>query len=492
MNKMKMKKFLGILVIAFVGGAVALGLNHFFFKSEKAPQSFEEQQKVHFTNQKLITDNAGIDFVAVSERATPTVVHIKTEMEVSGTQNRPDMFDPFGFFDDPRFQQNVPRQASGSGVIIMNNGYIATNNHVIENATKIEVILNDKRSYDAELVGRDPETDLALLKIEEENLPFLSFGNSDDLKVGEWVIAVGNPFNLTSTVTAGIVSAKGRNINLLRQNSEYAIENFIQTDAAVNPGNSGGALVNTRGELIGINTAIASQTGSYSGYSFAVPVNIAKKVLDDLRKYGEVKRAILGVRIQDITAELAAEKGIKEIEGVYIPDVVEGGAADKAGVKADDVILAVDGDKVNKASELQEKISQYHPGDDVTITIKRDGSKIDKTVKLLSKEGDKEITMTTDRDEKKVLGGTFENLGHDEKIDLKIRNGVRVKKIKDGPLREKGVPEGFVITMIDKQRVYTTKDVEKILENKTGSVLIDGVMPNGKEESYAIRIEEEN
>jgi S1-C subfamily serine protease len=307
--------------------------------------------------------------------------------------------------------------------------------------------------------------------------------------VGEWVIAVGNPFNLTSTVTAGIVSAKGRNINLLRQNSEYAIENFIQTDAAVNPGNSGGALVNTQGELIGINTAIASRTGSYAGYSFAVPVNIAKKVLDDLKKYGEVKRAILGVRIQDITAELAAEKGFDKIEGVYIPDVVEGSAADKAGIKADDVILAIDGEKVNKASELQEEISKYHPGDEVVVSIRRDGKEIEKEVKLLSKDGKKEISMEPNRDSKELLGATFENLGHQEKMELKIRNGVRIKSLNKGPLKEKSIPEGFVITMIDKQRVYTTKDVEKILQDKTGSVLIDGVLPDGTEESYAIRID---
>lgn len=485
---MKMKKILGILGIAFAGGAMALGLNQLFSGKEAVPQTFEEQQKVHFTNQEEITDQPGVNFVAVSEQATPTVVHIKTTIE-SKAGEMGDVFDPFGFFDDPRFKQNRPQQGSGSGVIIMNNGYIATNNHVIENASKIEVILNDKRSYDAELVGRDPETDLALLKIEEENLPFLRFGNSDDLKVGEWVIAVGNPFNLTSTVTAGIVSAKGRNINLLRQNSEYAIENFIQTDAAVNPGNSGGALVNTQGELIGINTAIASRTGSYAGYSFAVPVNIAKKVLDDLKKYGEVKRAILGVRIQDITAELAAEKGFDKIEGVYIPDVVEGSAADKAGIKTDDVILAIDGEKVNKASELQEEISKYHPGDEVVVSIRRDGKELEKEVKLLSKDGKKEISMEPNRDSKELLGATFENLGHQEKMELKIRNGVRIKSLSKGPLKDKSIPEGFVITMIDKQRVYTTKDVEKILEDKTGSVLIDGVMPDGTEESYAIRID---
>ncbi len=484
-----MKKVLGILAIAFVGGAVALGLNHYFFKQEAIPQTFEEQQKVHFTNQQEVKDNVGFDFVSVSEHATPTVVHIKTTM-AAAQSDMPEIYDPFGFFDDPRFRQrNQPRQGSGSGVIIMNNGYIATNNHVIEDATKIEVILNDKRSYDAELVGRDPETDLALLKIEENELPFLNFGNSDNLKVGEWVIAVGNPFNLTSTVTAGIVSAKGRNINLLRQNSEYAIENFIQTDAAVNPGNSGGALVNTRGELIGVNTAIASQTGSYAGYSFAVPVNIAKKILDDLRKYGEVKRAILGVRIQDITADLAADKGIKEIEGVYIPEVVSNGAADKAGIKADDIILKIDGEAVNKASELQEEISKYHPGDDVMVTLRRDGKLIEKQVKLLSKDGKKEISIETDREEKVALGATFENLGHQEKMDLEVRNGVRIKKLKSGPLKDKDVPEGFVITKIDKQPVYTTKDAVSLLEGKSGSVLIDGVHSNGEEDSFAIRIE---
>ncbi len=485
---MKIKKVLGVLLIAIVGGAMALGLNQAFFSQKSKPQSFEEQQKVQFTNQEKIADQPGTNFVAVSEHATPTVVHIKTEIQSQSSGEMGEMFDPFGFFNDPRFKNNQPRQGSGSGVIIMDNGYIVTNNHVIENASKIEVILNDKRSYDAELVGRDPETDLALLKIEEKELPFLGFGNSDDLKVGEWVIAVGNPFNLTSTVTAGIVSAKGRNINLLRQNSEYAIENFIQTDAAVNPGNSGGALVNTQGELIGINTAIASQTGSYAGYSFAVPVNIAKKVLDDLRKYGEVKRAILGVRIQDITADLAADKGIENIKGVFIPEVVDGGAAEKAGVKEEDIIIRIDGEEVNKASELQEEISKYHPGDDVTVTLLRDGKQIEKTVKLLSKDGKKEISTETVREEASALGGKFENLGHTEKMELKVRNGVRIKSIGKGPLKDKGIPEGFVITMIDKQRVYTTKDVMKVLEGKTGSILIDGITEDGDEESYAVRI----
>lgn len=482
-----MKRLLGIFAIAMLGGVVALSVNNYFFTSSSEPQSIEEKQQVRFTNQELI-ENAQSDFVEVASRATPTVVHIKTTVET--VSNQGEMFDPFGFFDSPNL--NMPRQGSGSGVLITGDGYIATNNHVIDGAGKIEVILNDKRSYDAELIGRDPETDLALLKIEEEKLPFLSFGNSDDVHIGQWVIAVGNPFNLTSTVTAGIVSAKGRNINLLRQNGgEYAIENFIQTDAAVNPGNSGGALVNTQGELIGINTAIASRTGSYAGYSFAVPVNIAKKILDDLLKYGEVKRAILGVRIQDITAELADELGIKEIEGVYIPDVIEDGAADEAGIKKGDVILSIDDQKINKASELQEEISKYYPGDKVSVTLRRDNKTIEKKVQLKSKDGSTKIVTGVKREEKEALGGVFENLSRDEKLELKVRNGVRVAEVKKGPLREKGIPEGFVITHIDKNRVYTTSDVIKSLENKKGTVLIEGVMQDGDEEAFALRIDED-
>lgn len=483
-----MKRVLGIFAIAIFGGLVALGMNHYFFSDRSNPGSIEAMQ-TQFARQDMVSDHPGFDFVNVSERATPTVVHIKTTMQASRQSNKPEMFDPFGFFNDPRFQQQMPQEASGSGVIITNNGYIATNNHVIENASKIEVILDDKRTYEAELVGRDPETDLALLKIEEKNLLFLPFGNSDDLKVGEWVIAVGNPFNLTSTVTAGIVSAKGRNINLLRQNSEYAIENFIQTDAAVNPGNSGGALVNTRGELVGINTAIASQTGSYAGYSFAVPVNIAKKVLDDLLKYGEVKRAILGVRIQDVTAELAQENGIKEIKGVFIPEIIEDGAADKGGIKAGDVIMKINDREVNKASELQEQISKFHPGDKVTLTVNRKGEVIEKVITLLSREGKKEMSTEVSRESKTAIGGTFENLSREEKLELKVRNGVKIAKIGNGPLKDKNIPEGFVITQIDKQSVFTTQDVVKALESKKGSVLLDGVLPGGKEESFAIRIE---
>ncbi|MDX5321781.1 MAG: trypsin-like peptidase domain-containing protein, partial [Bacteroidota bacterium] len=293
-----MKKVWSIVLAATVGGLVAIGVNTLLSKKEAS--SFEEKQKVAFTNYPAGSGISELDFTVPSEKVTPAVVYIISTL---GNEGEDDMDNPFNFFNIPN---PAPSQGSGSGVIISEDGYIATNNHVIDGAVSIQVTLNDKRSYVARLVGTDPQTDLALLKIEEEGLPFIQFGNSDEVKVGQWVLAVGNPFNLTSTVTAGIVSAKGRNINLLRtRDNQFAIENFIQTDAAVNPGNSGGALVDLNGSLIGINTAIATQTGSFSGYSFAVPVNIVKKVMDDLLKYGMVQRGFLGISIQDVDSKLA-------------------------------------------------------------------------------------------------------------------------------------------------------------------------------------------
>lgn len=480
-----MKKYLGFFVMALLGGLVAIGITKFLDKNEG--QTIEEKQQVYFAGQKSIPDQGRADFVAVSELANPTVVHIKTTIGKSGAQQ--EFIDPFHFFDQRMFPQ-MPAEATGSGVIITADGYIATNNHVIDGAEKIEVTLFDKRSYEAELVGKDPETDLALLKISEKGLNFLPFGNSDDLKVGEWVIAVGNPFNLTSTVTAGIVSAKGRNINLLRsENNEYAVENFIQTDAAVNPGNSGGALVNTRGELVGINTAIASKTGSFAGYSFAVPVNIARKVLDDLLRFGEVKRAILGVRIQDINAELAEQKGISELKGVYIPEVINGGAADKAGIKEGDVLLSVNGIAVNKASELQEQISKYHPGDKVKVILLRGGKSKEVDVILRSKTGEDKIVSESRQESASFGGASFENLTREEKQALGITNGVRIKKVGKGMFASRNVEEGFVITHIDKTKVNNVQDLMNQLKTRKGAVLLEGVDRNGSYEAYAIRID---
>ncbi len=482
-----MKKIAAILLFAFLGASLALGIQNYFLKKQDS-QTIQEKQASYFTSDMQKLSGLNLDFKEVAKFATPAVVHIKTKLKSNPASGFEDLGNPFELFD-PRFRQQGPQVASGSGIFITADGFIATNNHVIDNAAEIEVVLNDKRSYSAELVGTDPETDLALLKIEEKELPFLPFGNSDNLEIGEWVIAVGNPFNLTSTVTAGIVSAKGRNINLLRQNGgEWAIENFIQTDAAVNPGNSGGALVNTQGELIGINTAIASKTGSYAGYSFAVPVNIAKKILDDLLKFGEVKRAVLGVKIQDLTAELAKEKGIEKLEGVFVPEVIEGKAADKAGIKSGDVILKIDEKKLNSSSQLQEEISKHYPGDEILVSVLREGKYLTKKVKLLTREGEEKFKQEVSRDEREVLGATFENLSRQEKLNMGIRNGVRIKKVAKSEFASKGVPNGFIITKIDKQKVNSTEQLMQMIKNKKGFVFIEGLKPSGLEDAYVLQL----
>ncbi|MBP5136192.1 MAG: Do family serine endopeptidase, partial [Paludibacteraceae bacterium] len=353
------------------------------------------------------------DFTKAAEKSINAVVHVKTKTEVKQRSIMGFDDDPFFqfFFGQPRMQQQQktrPVMASGSGVIITEDGYIVTNNHVIADADEIEVTLNDKKTYTAKVIGSDPNTDIALLKIDAENLHTIPFGNSDDLKVGEWVLAIGNPFNLTSTVTAGIVSAKARNINIL--SSDMKIESFIQTDAAVNPGNSGGALVNLKGELVGINTAIATQTGSYTGYSFAITSNIAKKVVDDLKKYGEVQRAILGVSISDISDELAKEKKIKVMEGAYVHSVSDGSAAKAAGIKEGDIITKINDKRVNSVAELQEQIARKAPGDNVSVTVLRNDSEKTFTVELKNKRGNLEVMTANTLEE---LGASFQELGKD-------------------------------------------------------------------------------
>lgn len=310
-----------------------------------------------------------VNFTHAAEKSINAVVHVKT-MYKGVVYSYGDPLLDF-FFGNGNAYYKPPSAGSGSGVIVSPDGYIVTNNHVINNATEIQVVLNDNRSFSASLVGSDPSTDIAVLKISEDNLPFLQYGDSDQIKIGEWVVAVGNPFNLTSTVTAGIVSAKARSINILSQ--QFAIESFIQTDAAVNPGNSGGALVNTNGELIGINTAIASQTGSFMGYSFAIPVNIVKKVVSDIKKYGKVQRGIIGVNIIDLNAEIAEQLGVEQINGVYVTGTSKGGAAELAGIETGDIIIALGDVKVNNVPELQEQASKYRPGDKIQVTVIRKG-----------------------------------------------------------------------------------------------------------------------
>jgi serine protease Do len=406
-------------------------------------------------------------------------IHIKTVKEVSGSR----YYNPFEeFFNMPR--RNPQQEAAGSGVIISDDGYIATNYHVVEGATEIEVTLDDNRKYDAKLVGEDPTTDLALLKIDEKDLVFIKYGDSDNLQVGEWVLAVGNPFELTSTVTAGIVSAKARNINILRSR-DLGVESFIQTDAVVNPGNSGGALVNLQGQLVGINTAIASPTGSYTGYSFAVPVSLVKKVMDDLLEYGAVQRALLGISIRDLNADLAKELGIHETYGVYVAAVNVGSSAEEAGLKAKDIIIAIDDIPVKNVAELQEHVARNRPGDKIRVTFLRDGNEKIVTATLKNIMG--EERMYSRNSTMEIQGASITEIEEDLKKKLDLDGGVQLNDIGSGKWKEAGIQNGFIITSIDKREIKTINDLMGALANKTGGILIGGVYPDGEEGYYGIK-----
>jgi len=434
-----------------------------------------------------------IDFTYAAAISTPAVVHVKKTFTMEYASINP--FEGFfDFFNSPRNQGHSQVQtATGSGVIISSDGYIVTNNHVVENADDIEVTLNDNRTLTARVIGSDPSTDIALIKIDEEDLPAIPFGNSDSVVVGQWVLAVGNPFELMSTVTAGIVSAKGRNINLLSQQSMAPIESFIQTDAAVNPGNSGGALVNTRGELIGINTAIATPTGTYAGYSFAVPVNIVKKVVNDLRNYGVVQRAFLGVNIADVNASLADEKGLPVTRGVYIANVFEGSAADDAGLETGDVITGINNDAVNSVAELQEKLSLYSPGDKINIIYYRDGSEYVKPVLLKNRMNNTELLSKSDDGMLDILGATLKNVETELARRLRIRGGLEVIKLHEGALKDNtNIREGFIILSINEKPVSTVEDAAQLL-NEIGEgegVMIEGFYPSnpGRIYTYVFRM----
>ncbi len=378
-----MKQLMLLTLAGILGGAIALG-SHQLFLVEETPAA-EKVNYSQFTGSNYGTkinsslNAAPTDFTRAAEKGMPSVVHITARKTQSQAQNYGN-YDEFfrGFFGN--IMPEIPQEGTGSGVILSQDGYIVTNNHVIDFADEVEVTLYDRRKFTAKVIGTDPTTDIAVLKIEDNNLPALRVANSDNVKVGEWVLAVGNPFNLTSTVTAGIVSAKGRDINILQGSS--AIESFIQTDAAVNPGNSGGALINLSGELIGINTAIQSRTGSFAGYSFAIPSNIAKKIVDDIIEYGSAQRGFLGINILSMDSELAEELNVNIIDGVYVSDVVETGAAIKAGVLPGDIVTGVDGQEVKSAPELQELVGRRRPGDTVKLTIYRKGNIQDISIRL--------------------------------------------------------------------------------------------------------------
>ncbi|MBK0382243.1 Do family serine endopeptidase [Pedobacter sp. SD-b] len=491
------------LLTAIVGGAVAIGAYKILEPNSMSGMSLDQRQKVYFANNpSQITSSTGaIDFTQAAAAVSPGVVHVRTTYSRSMASNG-GVSDPFGdMFQDffGKRQRSAPSQnmpapmGKGSGVIVTSDGYIMTNNHVVEDAEKIEVILSDKRVLNAKVIGRDKNTDLALIKINATDLPVVKLGNSDNVKVGEWVLAVGYPLTLESTVTAGIVSAKSRQIGILapeidRNNydpnnppTNSSIESYIQTDAVINKGNSGGALVNANGELIGINSAIASQTGTYEGYGFAIPVNLAKKVMDDFLKYGEVKRGYIGVTFQELNFDNAEQLGTKEIEGLYVNSTVEGGAAAIAGIKKGDIIKKLNDHEITSSASLQEKIGTMRPGDKVTLTVLRDGKmkNFDLTLKgdagmKLANNG-KEVTEVANS-----LGATFSPLNDAAKKKYGVSNGVLVTSTAPGKVFDMyEIPRGTVITSINGKGVNNNDQVMSALKQNDQMIDLRGVTPDG-------------
>lgn len=476
-----MKRIAGLFLIALVGGFSAIGIYKAFENRQLTFASRPQGIPVQQVNYNPSAAFNLPDFEQSASMSVHAVVHIKSEFQKKSLVYD-DFFEFFNFGGRPQPREyTTPYSAMGSGVIVSADGYIVTNNHVVQEAVNVTVTLNDKREYKAEIIGTDPSTDLALIKVEESGLPFLSYGNSDDVKIGEWVLAVGNPFNLTSTVTAGIVSAKARNINIL--GSKGAIESFIQTDAAVNSGNSGGALVNTRGELIGINAAIASGTGYYTGYSFAIPVNIVKKVVNDFMKHGKIQRAYLGVYFREIDDQFARDKGLSDLRGIYIDDVVDGGAAQLAGIKGGDIIMMIDNLHVNGKSELMEVIGQKNPGDKVTVTVSRDGKDFDLPLTLQSEE----TKVIAENNAKIVVqGATFEPLTDSEKRKFNLDYGFKVVSVGTGKLKTAGINSGFILLTVDRKPVRSVQELKQSLASHSGGVLIEGIYSNGLRAYYGI------
>ncbi len=451
------------------------------------------------------TPTQPVDLTEAAEKACEAVVYIKVEM--GGKTETIEYSDPFEeFFGDffgrgqggtQRRQVQTPKQrATGSGVIISNDGYIVTNNHVVKDANEITITLNDNREFTARVIGLDATTDLALLKIDADNLPAITIGDSETLKVGEWVLAVGNPFNLTSTVTAGIVSAKGRGMGATKN----GIESFIQTDAAINQGNSGGALVNARGELVGINAMLYSQTGSFTGYGFAIPVTIMKKVVSDLKTYGTVQRAMFGVSGMDLHnyIEMKRQQDSKfdtdfgTVDGVYIDEVVADGAAESAGLKKGDVIVSVDGKKITKMSELQEASAKYSPGDKAVVGYIRDKKEHTANITFRNTKGTTSVVKAQTFD---ILGAEFKELTDSQKKTLNLSYGVQVSKLQNGRLKEAGVPQDFIILKVNNQNIKSVSDLEGVFKSAQGSaeqtLWIWGKTPAGNTRSYAIYLGDE-
>lgn len=470
-----------VIAVAFSAGA--------FIKASASTQSAPVAQPV--------------DLTYAAEKALPAVVHIKylqnSKIQTVEMDSDPWGFDPFEFFfgnpgnggKQQRKIQTPKKEGSGSGVIISTDGYIVTNHHVVDGADELTVTLDDNREFSARIIGTDKTTDLALIKIDCNNLPAITIGDSNDLKVGEWVLAVGNPFNLKSTVTAGIVSAKARSIGA------NSIESFIQTDAAINPGNSGGALVNTKGELVGINAMLVSQTGSFAGYGFAIPTTIMNKVVADLKKYGTVQRAMIGVSGTDVNKYFDKMKAdgkdvdLGTMEGTYIDSVEDGSAGAEAGLQKGDVITAIDGKKITKMAELQEYLANKRPGDKVTITYLRDKKKKSVTLTLKNQQGNTDVVKNADLD---VLGGNFREINDAEKNQLNINTGLVVMKVNNGALKDAGINKGFIIQKVNDEPMTTIADLQKAVKDASTSkdpvLYIQGIYPTGKKAYFAVPLQE--
>ena len=487
-----MKNILSTFVAALIASLVTLAAYHYFVDNKQTIQVEPTAQTAFATyleDARPAASAAAVpfDFTTAAAKVTPAVVHITSTQGVVAQngeedermQQIPEFFRDF-FGDSFRGmpQQRGPRMGSGSGVIISSDGYIVTNNHVVADADELAVVLTDNRSYTAKVIGTDPTTDIALIKIDEENLPALTLANSDNVKVGEWVMAAGNPLmGLNSTVTAGIVSATGRDINILRRQDQYAIESFIQTDAAVNPGNSGGALTNVDGDLIGINTAIMSPTGSYAGYSFAVPSNIVKKVVEDLKEYGKVQRALIGVSIMDVNAATAERFDLDVTRGVYVDSVMADGAGAAAGLKEGDIIIRIDEKNTNKSADLQSYVGRKRPGDKVDVTVMRGGDEKTLSLTLKGMEGSEMITSRERSSELETLGAQFKELNEEELNELGLDYGVQVVRTYPGKLRQQGVRPGFVITRVANKPIKSLDDLSNVAKGESGGVLIEGIYP---------------
>ena len=495
-----MKRF-GSFFLAAVLGSVCTVASYQWIDNDQEKVKLEYIDNVPASKVAYTVNANGesvpLDFTVAAEKVMPAVVHISSSQQGQRREQTQEEFDIFRDFFGPgqRFPQPGPNQSSGSGVIINENGYIVTNNHVVQDADVVEVSLLDNRTYKAEVIGTDPDTDIALIKINEKGLPYLSFVDSDKAKVGEWVLAVGNPFNLNSTVTAGIISAKGRSINILNRNTQQgstAIESFIQTDAAINPGNSGGALVDLQGGLLGINTAIASPTGSYSGYGFAVPSDIVSKVVEDLLQFGIVQRGWLGVSITSVNNQLVKQKDLAVNEGAYISAFAESSSAKEAGLKEGDVVVKIDNTPIRSNTALIEYIGRRRPGDKVNVTVNRNGKELTVPVMLKNREGKIGTVKPEERDGFAALGIELEDIDANVLKKLDIQSGVRVKTLGNGKLaRYTEIREGFIITRVNDTPVKSVKEFNEIIKKKKSGelIILSGTYPDfPREFNYAFRM----